>query len=112
MPPEESSSPGGTPVDTQVDRTVLSWARTSATLGVVALLFGRWAADVGPVAFLPAVFGLLAAIMIWVLTRSQAGARRARFASGRSDTPLRTAAGLCTVTVVLADTALLALFMD
>lgn len=99
-------------MDTQVDRTVLSWARTAATLAVVALLFARWGADMGPIAFLPATLGVGAAILIWVLTRSRADHRRAQFVRGRTDPPLWTAAALCTVSVVLAGAGLLTLILD
>lgn len=102
----------GEPVDTQVDRTLLSWARTAATLGVVALLFARWAADGGAIPLLTATLGMVAAILIWMLTRSRAAARRAQFTSGRTDPPLWTAAALCTISVSLAGTGLLALLLD
>lgn len=100
-----------TSVDTQVDRTVLSWARTCATLAVVALLFARWAAEVGPIAFLPTATGLCAAIVIWLVTRSQAGRRRAQFSSGRTDPPVGAAAALCAICLLLASTGLLVLLL-
>jgi len=102
----------GTPVDNKVDRTVLSWARTAATLAVAALLFARWAADLGLIAFLPATLGVSAAILIWVRTRSGASKRRAQFARGRTDPPLRTAAVLCAISVTLAGTGLVAVVLD
>lgn len=106
------SQPSGEPIDTQVDRTVLAWARTAATLAVVSLLFARWAADLGLIAFLPALLGVGAAILIWTLTRSGAGDRRAQFARGRTDPPLWTAAALCAISVTLAATGLVALLLN
>ncbi|MBA3293536.1 MAG: hypothetical protein H0T40_07310 [Geodermatophilaceae bacterium] len=106
------SEGSGESLDTQVDRTLLSWARTAATLAVVALLFARWAADMTPIALLPATFGVTAAIVIWMLTRSRASVRRAQFASGRTDPPLWTAAALCTICLILAATGLLALLVN
>ncbi len=99
-------------IDTQVDRTVLSWARTAATLFVVALLFARWAADLGLIAFLPATLGMGVAILVWMLTRSGAGRRRAQFSCGRTDPPLWTAAALCGISVILAGTGLVALLLS
>jgi len=105
------SEGSGESVETQVDRTVLSWARTAATLAIVALLFARWAIDLGPIAFLPATFGVGAAILIWLLTRSRARVRRAQFASGGTTPPLWTAVGLCATILILAGTGLLALLV-
>lgn len=105
------SEGSGESVETQVDRTVLSWARTAATLAIVALLFARWAIDLGPIAFMPATFGAGAAILIWLLTRSRAGVRRAQFASGGTTPPLWTAVGLCATILILAGTGLLALLL-
>ncbi len=106
------SRQSGEPIDTQVDRTVLAWARTAATVAVVALLFARWAADLGLVAFLPAILGVSAAILIWMLTRSRAGHRRTQFARGRTDPPLWTAVTLCAISVTLAGTGLVALLLN
>jgi len=106
------AQPQAAATDTQVDRTVLSWARTSATLAVVALRFSRWAADVGLVAFLLAALGLTAAVLIWWRTRSRAKLRRAQFASGRIEPPLWTAAALCVISVLLSGAALLTLLVD
>lgn len=106
-----AGGPADPAMETQVDRTVLSWARTSATLAVVSLLFFRWAADVGLVAFLLAALGLTAAVLIWWRTRSRARLRRAQFASGRIDPPLWTAAALCAISVLLSGAALLTLLL-
>lgn len=105
-------NPESEPLDTQVDRTVLSWGRTAATLTVVALLFARWADRIGPIALLPATFGGCAAILIGVLTRLRARRRRAQFATGIAGPPLWTAAALCAISVSLAGAGLLALVLD
>ncbi|MGI8625740.1 MAG: DUF202 domain-containing protein [Geodermatophilaceae bacterium] len=92
-----------------MDRTVLSWARTAATLAVASLFFARWAERIGPIALLPALFGVSAAIGIGVLTRAGARRRRAQFESGQAGPPLWTAAALCGICVLLAGAGLLAL---
>lgn len=97
--------------ETQVDRTVLSWARTAATLAVVALLFARWAGEVGWIALLPAAVGLVAAILLTVFTRTQAPVRRTQFAGGRVSPATRAGLGLCMVSVFLAVAGLLALVL-
>lgn len=100
------------PLDTQVDRTVLSWARTAATLAVASLFFARWAEQLGPIALLPALFGVSTAVLIGLLARSGACARRAQFASGHARPPLRTAAALCGISLLLAGAGLLGLFLN
>lgn len=100
------------PLETQVDRTVLSWGRTAATVAVVALLFARWAGSKGLIALLPAALGLCAAILIGLLTRWRAHVRRAQYASGRTRPPLAAAAALCAVSVLFAAAGLLGLLVD
>ncbi len=100
------------PLETQVDRTILSWGRTAATVAVVALLFARWARTVGPVALLATTFGLSAAILIGVLTRWRAHVRRAQYARGQAKPPVMTAAALCAVSVLFAVVGLLTLLLD
>jgi len=102
----------GEPVETQVDRTVLSWARTAATLAVASLFFARWTEHVGPIALLPAVFGVGAAALIGVITRAGAHRRRTQFASGQARPPLATAAIVCGISVLLAGAGLLGLLLD
>lgn len=97
------------PLDTQVDRTVLSWGRTAATLAVASLFFARWAEEIGPIALLPALIGVSAAALIGVLTRVGARRRRAQFASGHAGPPVWTAVALCGICVLLAGVGLLAL---
>jgi len=99
------------PLDTQVDRTALSWARTAATLAVASLFFARWIEQIGPIALLPALLGVSAAILIGVLTRSGARRRRAQFESGQATPPLWTAAALCGISVLLAVVGLLCLLL-
>lgn len=106
-----TSAEGSVP-ETQVDRTVLSWARTAATLAVVALLFARWAGEVGWSALLPAAVGLVAAILLTVFTRTQAPVRRRQFAGGRVSPAMPAGLGLCVVSVLLAVAGLLALILD
>lgn len=101
-----------TPLETQVDRTVLSWGRTAATVAVVALLFARWAEGIGPIAFLPAAVGLGAAVGIGLLPRAQARRRRMAFASAGLGPPVWMAAGLCAISVLLAGAGLLAVLLD
>ncbi len=98
--------------ETQVDRTVLSWARTAATLAVVALLFARWAGEVGWSALLPAAVGLVAAILLTVFTRTQAPVRRTQFVGGRVSPAMPAGLGLCMVSVLMAGAGLLALILD
>lgn len=97
--------------ETQVDRTMLSWARTAATLAVVALLFARWAGEVGPILLLPAAVGLAGAVLLRVFTRAQAPVRRAHFASGRVSPSLRAGLGLCAISVLFSVTGLVALIL-
>lgn len=99
------------PLETQVDRTVLSWARTSATVAVVALLFARWTQDLGPIALVPCVLGLVAALLIRLVTRAQAPVRRAEFAGGHGHPPVRAALSLCAISVLLAGMGLLGLYL-
>jgi len=99
------------PLDTQVDRTVLSWARTAATLAVASLFFARWAEQIGPIAFLPALFGVITAVVIGVFTRVRARRRRTQFATGHTSPPLGPAAALCGICVLLAGAGLLALLL-
>lgn len=105
------SSPGNSAPETQVDRTVLSWARTAATLAVVSLLFARWGGEVGPIALLPAAMGLVGAILLTVATRAQAPVRRAQFASGRVGPSMRAGLGLCAISVLLSVIGLVALIL-
>ncbi|MDQ3734451.1 MAG: hypothetical protein M3400_10710 [Actinomycetota bacterium] len=100
------------PLETQVDRTVLSWGRTAATVAVVALLFAHLAASAGPIALVPAILGLTAAIVIGVLSRAKARTRRRLFASGAAKPPLWTAAALCLICVLFSGAGLLALLID
>lgn len=100
------------PLETQVDRTALSWGRTAATLAVVALLFARWAGTIGPVALLPMTIGLIAAAIIGVLARIRAPARRADFASGQARPPIRGAAALCGISLLFAGTGMLAVLLS
>lgn len=97
------------PLATQVDRTVLSWARTAATLAVASLFFARWAQQIGPIALLAALSGVSTAILLGVLTRAGARRRRAQFASGQARPQVRAAAALCGICVLLAGVGLLAL---
>lgn len=99
------------PLDTQVDRTVLSWARTAATLAVASLFFARWAEQIGPIALLPALIGVSAAILIGVITRAGARRRKADFDSGHARPPLWTAAAICGISVSLAAVGLLTLLL-
>lgn len=103
---------GAEPLPTQVDRTVLSWGRTAATVAVVALLFARLAATAGPIALVPAIVGGSAAILIAVLTRRRARARRIAFRNGAAGPPLWTAAGLCLVCLLFASAGLFVLAVD
>ncbi|MDQ4038867.1 MAG: hypothetical protein M3313_11105 [Actinomycetota bacterium] len=96
------------PLDTQVDRTALSWTRTAATLAVASLFFARWAERIGPVALLLALLGLSAAMLIGVRARSGARRRRDQFANGQARPPLWTALALCGISVLLAVVGLLA----
>lgn len=100
------------PVETQVDRTVLSWGRTAATVAVVALLFARLAAAKGPIALVPAIVGVSAAILIGVLTRGRAGGRRKTFLSGAARPPLWTAAALCSVCLLFSVAGTVAMLLD
>jgi len=99
------------PLETQVDRTVLSWGRTAATLAVASLFFTRWAEQIGPVALVPALFGVSAAILLGVLTRAGARRRRTQFDSGQARPPVRAAATLCGICLLLAGGGLFALLL-
>lgn len=100
------------PLETQVDRTVLAWGRTAATVAVVALLFARWTHRMGPIALLPAILGLTAAVLIGVWSRVRGPLRRAQFASGDARPPLGTAAAICSISVLLAAAGLAGLFLS
>lgn len=88
------------------ERTTLAWTRTSLSLAVVSLLLTRLTAGSGAVAL---VTGLTGLVLAELLVIAQAGRHRrsdAAARAGRLRPACGAAAGLTSVTVVLAAVAL------
>jgi putative membrane protein len=83
-PTPDGPPPGDPPPGVQPERTALAWQRTALALTIGSLGAGRLLSDpLGPVAWLPAVLGVLAAVLL-----ARTGTRRAlRWARVLDDRP-------------------------